>query len=719
MLRSLYSSISGLRNEQIAMDVIGNNIANVNTVGFKAGRVTFEEAMSQLLEGATRPESEKAGGTNPLEIGLGANVGSINTLLTQGALQTTGQVTDLAIQGNDYFAYSNGVGTVYSRSGELQFDAEGNFVSSYNGYKLQGMIAATDGSYPPGTKIGDITIPFGEKAPARATTEVKYQCNLDSDSNALGTVTHSNQFFAALNTAAAGTQTLTSLYDSNGHSLGIKEGDVISISVNGVATRQFVVGQGTGEIWTLGGATGSLQSALTAYLNNNGAGPSPGALVSINANGQLEINNSAGTAFSGLQITSSRPGSSSYVANAFTFPPAITAGAGSVFDSQVILRPAVSTDLLGNVMDATGQPLGFENGDVIRINGTVGGKAINEVDITYANPASTTPTTVGNIINAIQQAFSLPATDSTLNNNPSVSINSADTENDNLPDGSIVIRGQPELAFALTGVSVSASNSNNVPPSPIRFVANMAFTEIQDARDVGVHNASIQVYDSSGDAHTLVLTFTHSRIPNDWFWEVTTEGGEQILGGNTGHITFGQDGSPSTFTSDDGSTTLRFDPMNGSNIVSIRLNTGNPGTFTGVTQFRSETTTIAKSQDGYPMGKLQKISIDERGEIYGVYTNGVSKSVARIYVAQFNNPAGLLKLGDSMYAVSNNSGEAVMQQPGVGSTSTIKPGAIEMSNVDLAAEFTNMITTQRAYQANARVITASDSLLQELVQLVR
>lgn len=92
------------------------------------------------------------------------------------------------------------------------------------------------------------------------------------------------------------------------------------------------------------------------------------------------------------------------------------------------------------------------------------------------------------------------------------------------------------------------------------------------------------------------------------------------------------------------------------------------------------------------MGKLQEISIDEFGEITGQFTNGVNRSLGRIYLAEFNNPAGLMKQGDSMYAISNNSGEAVMQRP-VGSSTKIKPGALEMSNVDLATEFTNMITT--------------------------
>jgi flagellar hook protein FlgE len=227
------------------------------------------------------------------------------------------------------------------------------------------------------------------------------------------------------------------------------------------------------------------------------------------------------------------------------------------------------------------------------------------------------------------------------------------------------------------------------------------------------------VYDQSGDAHTLVMTFTHSGTPNEWLWTARTEGGEELFGGSNGRMTFGQDGSPSSFTYDDGSTAFRFDPMNGSNIVSVNLNVGTPGSFLGVTQFRSDTTTVAREQDGYPMGKLQEISIDERGEIYGVYTNGISKSLARIYLAEFNNPAGLLKLGDSMYGKSNNSGDAVLQRPGIGTASTIKPGSLEMSNVELATEFTSMITTQRGYQANARVITTSDQLLQELVQLVR
>ncbi len=706
MVRSLYSGISGLRNHQVSMDVTGNNIANVNTVGFKSGRVTFEESMAQLLQGASRPAGD-AGGTNPLQVGLGMSVGSIDTLLTQGNLQTTGQITDLALEGNAYFAFSNGEGRFYSRNGGLQMDGNGRLVSPTNGYTLQGKMAAMDGSYPAGTPIGDLRIPYGEKAPAKATTEVKYSCNLDSDSEGLGTITYSNRYI----TQAQDTDRLTSLFDRDGNDLGIQVGDSLLISVSGEDPEQFTV--------TDTSTLADLAADVQTYIRNvTGSG-----FITVSAaGGNLTVNTTLdpGTSVSGLQIRSTRPGSNSYVSNALNFPPTISGG--STYTVSGLRVPAEETDLLSDVFDASGQALGLSPGDVVNVNGGVGGRMIPTMSAIYDNPVATDPNsvrTVADLLNLIQQAFSLPETDGTPYDNQSVSINMTNTDDDRIPDGAIVIRGQPETPFAITSVSISATNSDRALPAPTRFNANMTFTEIQAARDTGVHSTSIQVYDESGDAHSITTTLTHSGQPNEWLWEITTEGGEEIISGNRGRITFGQDGSPSAFTFDDNATNFRFDPMNGSNIVSLNLNVGTPGSYRGITQFRSPSTTVAREQDGYPMGKLQEISIDETGEISGIYTNGISKSIATIYVAEFNNPAGLMKMGDSMFAVSNNSGEGVLLQPGVGSATKVKPGALEMSNVELATEFTNMITTQRGYQANARVITTSDQMLQELVQLIR
>ncbi len=720
MLRSLYSSISGLRNHQISMDVTANNIANVNTVGFKAGRVTFEEAMAQLIKGSSRPPG-KAGGTNPMQVGLGMSVGSIDTLLTQGNLQSTGRITDLAVEGRAYFVYSNGEGNFYSRNGALQFDSTGRLVCPTNGFVLQGMMAASDGTYPAGSAVGDIRVPYGEKAPAHATENISYASNLDSDSEGLGTVLHTNRYLHIVETDDA----LTELYDENGNDLGVRVGDQLTFSCidgNNIAGGTIVNNPPFSVTST--GTISNLATQLENYLNTNITNSNNQISVTVSSTtGALVVDfSSAGNCtINNLTIRSNRPTSAAYVSDLFSWGPSITFP--NVNNSVGQIRaPADSNDFLVNLFDAAGNSLGLEDdnslADLITINGAIGGNTISPYTLAY-DSNTTTGTTMQDLLTAIQAALNLPDTDGTYANNPSVEVNSASTGDDRVPAGAIVVRGQPLLAFSLSNVSVSAVNTDNDNTAPTRFVANMIMTEIQTARDVGIHSTSINVYDESGDSHVVTTTFTHSGIPSEWLWEISMSGGEQILGGNTGRLYFGQDGSVSGFTFEDGSTSFRFDPMNGSNIVSLYLDVGGPSDFTGITQFRSPSTTAARDQDGYPMGKLSEISIDEFGDIKGVYTNGINKSIGRIYVAEFNNAAGLMKKGDSMYMESNNSGEGVLLRPGVGSAARVKPGALEMSNVELANEFTSMITTQRGYQANARVITTSDEMLQELVQLVR
>jgi flagellar hook protein FlgE len=712
MVRSLYDGISGLRNMQVGLDVAANNIANVNTTGFKAGRITFKESMAQLLRGASRPPGN-AGGTNPMQIGLGMAIGSIDTIMTQGNMQSTGQITDLALEGTAWFAYSNGEGTFYSRNGGLQYDSQGKMVCPTNGYVLQGMMAGADGTFPIGSKIGDIRIPFGEKAPANATKVVSYACNLDSDSEGLGTVVHTNAFFANVVDHGAGGagDTLTSLHDSSGNALGIQAGDTLTVT----AYDGLGVAHSVSRVVNAGAAPDTVADIVTDINTAVLAASGTGGAASLTANGSIAVSlMGSGTNAFNLSVHSSRPGSNSYVSNAFSFGASILTGDAAPKFSDQLRAPAQATDLLGQVYDSSGQLLGFEVGDPITINGSVGGKTIPSAPLVYA-----AGTTMQNVLDSIQSAFLLPKFDGTPQNNLSVSMDLADTPDNRIPDGSIAIRGQKEKAFSLNDVSLTATNSNNNAVSPTRFNANAGMTEIQTARDTAQHSTSIVVYDESGDAHTMTTTFTNTGTPGQWLWQITMNGGESIMGGNTGKLTFGQDGSPSAWTFDDNTTKFRFDPMNGSNEVDVNLDIGSPGSFTGITQFRSTTTTAARDQDGYPMGKLQEISIDEYGVVKGIYTNGVNKTMAQIYLADFTNPAGLLKQDNGMFAKSDNSGEAVMQLPGIGTPTKIKPGALEMSNVDLATEFTNMITVQRGYQANARVITTSDAMLQELVQLIR
>jgi flagellar hook protein FlgE len=181
MMRSLFSGVSGLQNHQTRMDVIGNNIANVNTFGFKRNRVNFQDIFYQQLQGSARP-TETLGGVNPKEVGLGMSVASIDTIHIQGSLQTTGVGTDLAIQGTGFFVLDDRGTELYTRAGTFALDQQGTLVNPGNGMKVQGWMAQEiDGVMFMDTSRSteDLIIPVGSKDGARATTMVNFACNLD------------------------------------------------------------------------------------------------------------------------------------------------------------------------------------------------------------------------------------------------------------------------------------------------------------------------------------------------------------------------------------------------------------------------------------------------------------------------------------------------------------------------------------------------------------
>ena len=138
-----------------------------------------------------------------------------------------------------------------------------------------------------------------------------------------------------------------------------------------------------------------------------------------------------------------------------------------------------------------------------------------------------------------------------------------------------------------------------------------------------------------------------------------------------------------------------------------------------ITQFASDSTVAGTDSDGYTQGFLDTYSIGPTGEINAVFTNGQNKVIGRIALATFKNPAGLEKTSENMYQLTPNSGDPIVGVPSEGSMGSLNPGTLEMSNVDISNEFTEMITTQRGFQANSRIITTSDEMLQELVNLKR
>lgn len=185
-MRSLWAGVSGLQAHQYAMDVEGNNIANVNTFGFKYSRADFSTLMSQTSKIATAPDGN-LGGKNPMQVGLGAGVNSTTRIHSQGNIQTTDKNTDMAINGDGFFIVSNDGGTTqyYTRAGDFKTDAVGNFVDN-NGYTVQGWNYNQEtGQIDSSTSVSDIVIPPGMSMPARPSTSVKLTANLDSG-NTLG-----------------------------------------------------------------------------------------------------------------------------------------------------------------------------------------------------------------------------------------------------------------------------------------------------------------------------------------------------------------------------------------------------------------------------------------------------------------------------------------------------------------------------------------------------
>jgi len=424
MMRSMFSAISGLRAHQTWMDVIGNNIANVNTTGFKVGRVRFTDILSQLVRGASGP-TETRGGINPLQIGLGAVVGAVYTIHTQGALQLTGKPSDLAIQGDGFFVVSDGSQTLYTRDGAFDIGSDLRLVNPSNGFYVLGWQADANGNVDTAGPVGPITIPIGQQLDAVPTTQITVQGNLNA-----------NQDTAA-------------------------------------ATPHFV---------TKVSITDSLGRRHEFYILFDKAGP--------------------------------------------------------------------------NTWNYT----------------------LQEDD---------------------------PRTTSTTEDDPDFAL-------DGETSGTLVFDADGNLDLAASSIGAVVLNS------------------------------------TAGGASSITVTPDFSRL----------------------------------------------------------------------TQLAAPYSANAAA-NGAPAGSLTTFTVSQSGQVLGIYSNGVTKVIGQIALALFTNPGGLMKVGGNAYLPTVNSGEPIVGPADSGGRGKIASGYLEMSNVDLAQEFTSMIMAQRGFQANSRVITTSDEVLQELVNLRR
>ncbi len=638
MLASLFAGVAGLRNHQVRMNVIGNNISNINTIGFKSGRSIFQEALVQTLRGAGRP-SAVSGGTNPVQLGLGMNVASIDNLFTQGGLELTGQITDMAIQGNGFFILSDGNSKYYSRAGAFGFDANSFLVNPASGLYVQGKMADASGQIPATAVVGNIKLPFGQQDPALPTSRVEFGNNLD----------------------ASATRSEAALAE------GIAVNNNISL-VSGVA--------------------------------RDGAGGTH--VINISGN-QATFSTNTGNNIPGSTLT----GSETLTSLGVTSPTlTLTVDGGTPITITGLTTSSTINELVAAIDLIDGVDASIVGGEV-QVMRTKAGASYSIV---------TNGAVLGDIANRIFGAAAGATFD--IDNGLDNTFSVTDTFTPSVGGASVVTNLGVSLSSSsglATGVTGLGGGGVTISSGDVGLQAGTATIETKDTSKA----TSITVYDSLGGTHTMMTNFIKSHEPNKWYWEVTMQGGETVQSGGSGTVTFNADGSLLRWQYDGGATNLQFDPNNGAGLAEIDLFAGTSGEYDGLTGFSGVETVAAINQDGYGMGILDKISIDPTGLIIGIFTNGVSRNLAQVTLADFNNEAGLIKSGESLYQTSANSGEGIEGVAGETVSATISSGALESANVDLAQEFTNMIIAQRGFQSNARVITTSDNMLDDLVNLKR
>ncbi|WP_353661583.1 flagellar hook-basal body complex protein [Hydrogenimonas sp. SS33] len=312
MMRSLWAGVSGLQSHQIAMDVEGNNIANVNTNGFKYSRANFADLLSQTSKIATAPQGG-LGGKNPMQIGLGTSIQNVSHIFSQGSVQNTDKNTDVAIQGDGFFIVSGDGGKTqkFTRAGDFKFDAKGNFVDN-NGYVVQGWLRDEDTNQIDSTApIKDINIPPGLTTPANPTSFIQLKANLNSGNQI---VNKAPTYSSAEIAAGKNPDDFGVLFTGNGEAFNLQSydgtagGQGVYVSFdNGATTVAFRYTSNPNAVTsptnTADGSTNYFRTTedLRRQLEDLAKNQSNSAQVTINEQGKFQVSNSG--AGSDLSIT--------------------------------------------------------------------------------------------------------------------------------------------------------------------------------------------------------------------------------------------------------------------------------------------------------------------------------------------------------------------------------------------------------------------------------
>ncbi|RKI85728.1 flagellar hook-basal body complex protein [bacterium 0.1xD8-71] len=681
MMRSLFSGVAGLKTHQTRMDVIGNNIANVNTTAYKAQTMVFSDLLYQQTQAATGANAATGrGGTNPRQIGLGSKTAAISTAITrQGSAQSTNNPFDIMITGESFFIVNNGTQNFFTRDGAFTIDGAGNLVMASTGYKVMGwqVDPATGDIRPDVVSALQVMNKDNLTVGAESTTRAYASGILDkNDTNVHSPAGRSITLAFNDNLGYTYTAKLSIHSDGAEGKYRVRLDDIIDEDKVSLVKKYGL--ENINQIASFGGNSTDISTMVYSPADNakveNGNGTTDNVFsVTFPISEVLDIGSNALLKAAGDK-------------NIKLKTPAD--GAATVVDGTTTYK--VNTSLTLSKNDLEGDPY-----NLIYYDGAYWTKDTNA-------PADATPDKkVSKKLNPTDVAAWGDALKS-MKGLENVKLNTINVG----ADGSVTL----DIDAECKALTVATRKGDNFEST---------YTDEKDILKY-VYN----VEDKDGTTYTLDYVgpdgraqITATTIKTGFPLEYDTDNGKFLYIGTQGSKSATMTFNPtaSTLTGDTISLT-HFSNIDIDFSASTMLGNGKVSTIGLDPGAGDEANTGA----GRKYGELIGIEVGQDGKITASYDNGISKLLGQIAVANFANASGLAKAGNNLYSATSNSGEF----DGTGSDITadggsMESGVLEMSNVDLSAEFTEMITTQRGFQANSRIITTSDSLLEELVNLKR
>ncbi|MCE5284115.1 MAG: flagellar hook-basal body complex protein [Deltaproteobacteria bacterium] len=622
MATAISIGTTGLTAASKQMDVIGNNLANSNTLGYKSGSTYFASMLNQSLSSA-----------GSLSVGQGVAVAAVDTQFQQGSFENTGNATDLAIDGTGFFLVKDPEDAVYyTRAGAFHINSAGYLVDG-NDYRVQGYNTFATTTWDANDEQADISLKNVQSAP-KASTEIGASVNLD-ENTAYGEKFNVSQ----------------SVFDSKGklHNLSITfmktEGngmwgfDIKLDSDNLADTTDLA---GCGVVFDKDGALTGMYKGSTANVSQWNAGTvsgtvetSAGAIAGTTINTPENLDQAA----TGILLTKGAAGWT--IANATLYPGA-----------TVTQRSGATNEFLDVDLDGVGgADITFDLGL------TAGSLWANGDTITFDISDNSTGTVGSTVLNRPGQIYQT-ATGIVLTKGTSAGVWSVTDGQgyDNMAAREVTVDGEQRLQVDLDG------NGG----TDLYFVL--------DGTWAAGNTVQFDVVKTDVTAQDLTMTF-----------------GALDNGATIGVV----DGTANKITWD---------------VVGTDTNK--------LTGYASTSVIKSLSDNGYTSGVLKSLTVEGDGVIMGAFTNGQSAELAQLVLADFPNPSGLKKVGN-YFAETTESGDAIKNKPGSGGLGEIQGNSLEMSNTDVAKEFINMITAQRAYQASSRIITTADQMLTELMNIKR